>query len=317
MDILGTMPEPVLETVAMLQIDLDSWDKNPRIGTILNQTVLLGGKRLRPLLTILFGQAFGLNLDALAPFARAVELVHASTLAHDDVIDNADHRRGKPSINAVSSNKRAVLAGDYLLAYVLEEVAKQGRNDIVVELARVIGDLAEGEWVQLENAQNEALTWQHVVDAAIKKTGSVLRWCSIVPALLANAPEDVVQAARSFGEKLGVAFQLTDDILDVVRRDGSQLADQKSGVISAIIFQHFATSDRTTVNAPEALQKVGAVKDFSQAVTRVRAHASQLIEEADAELKIMRDYIEPNAVKAQHEALYALHALAVYILERV
>ena len=317
MDILARMPEPVLESVALLQIDLDSWGKNPRIGSVLNQTVLVGGKRLRPLLTMLFGQAFDLKLESLAPFARAVELVHASTLAHDDVIDNADHRRGKPSINIVSSNKRAVLAGDYLLAYVLEEVAKQGRNDIVVELARVIGDLAEGEWVQLENAQNNALTWQHVTDAASKKTGSVLRWCSIVPALLAEAPENVVNSARNFGEKLGIAFQLTDDILDIVRRDGSELADQKSGVISSIIFQQYASAENEVVNAPDALSKVANVNNFEQAIAKVRACAAQLIAEAEAELDVVSNYIEPTAYEGQIDAIEALRALATYILERV
>jgi octaprenyl-diphosphate synthase len=105
----------LISSISRLELDLSKWDQNSRIGGLLSRTVLSGGKRLRPLLTFLMADLFGIDHEQILPFARVVELVHAATLAHDDVIDNAKMRRGQPSINASTSNKHAVLAGDFLL----------------------------------------------------------------------------------------------------------------------------------------------------------------------------------------------------------
>jgi len=107
-----TIPPRIFQSIQSLDFDLENWEKNPRIGGVLSKTVLSGGKRLRPLLTFLMGDLFDVPHEHLARFAKVVEMVHASTLAHDDVIDNADVRRGNPSINMIASNKKAVLAGD-------------------------------------------------------------------------------------------------------------------------------------------------------------------------------------------------------------
>src|SRR5690606_31879505 len=120
--------------------------------------VLLGGKRLRPLLTYLCGNFFGVKADALDVYAKAIEMVHAASLSHDDVVDGANTRRGKPSINAESSNKQAVLAGDYLLADVIVELTKQGDLTLVQEMSYVIQALAEGEWIQLDAAASRQYT---------------------------------------------------------------------------------------------------------------------------------------------------------------
>jgi octaprenyl-diphosphate synthase len=183
------------------------------------------------------GDFFGVDHNDLLPFARVVELVHAATLAHDDVIDNASLRRGQASINAAVGNKRAVLAGDYLLAYAVDRVAQSKSPELVRALTRVISDLAEGEWLQLDNACKLEITMNDITDVALKKTGSVLRWCSVVPSILSAQPESNLEKAAQFGECLGIAFQMTDDILDFKRKDGSEFADLKSGVINSVMFQ--------------------------------------------------------------------------------
>ena len=220
-----------------LQFDLKSWESNERIGNLVSSSVLKDGKRLRPILTFLAADIWGVSHDQIAPFARVVELVHAATLAHDDVIDQADFRRGKPSINAIAGNKKAVLAGDYLLAYSLSEVASYQRPRLVTCLAEIISDLAEGEWIQIENSDALTLTETDVDRVALKKTGSVLRWCSQAAPLYLDIEGQGITLSREFGETLGLAFQMTDDILDFKRNDGSELADIKNDVINSVIFK--------------------------------------------------------------------------------
>ncbi len=234
------IPEPIVLGLESLRYSLASQSHNPRISGILDETVLFGGKRIRPLLTFLMGDFFGLSREQITPYALDIERIHAATLAHDDVVDDARTRRGRPSINRVVSNKKAILAGDYLLAQVLYSVAQRGDNRVVRELSRVIADLAEGEWLQIENSENPELCWQHIEEVALKKTGSVIRWCCMAPCLISGASAELVELTSMFGEKIGIAFQLGDDILDFRREDDQALADINNGTINAVIFESLA-----------------------------------------------------------------------------
>lgn len=259
----STMPPTVLADVADLDLDLSQWDENPRIGGLLSQTVLAGGKRIRPLMTFLMADFFGVPAEKIRPFAKTVELVHASTLAHDDVIDDATHRRGQPSINAVASNKKAVLSGDFLLAYAVDLVAKQGDMAVVRELTQMIRDLAEGEWVQLENSIKPDLSREDVVKVARCKTATVMRWCCLVPALLSKYPAQTWQDIRQVGDGIGLAFQMTDDILDFTRRDQSKLADVKNKVINSVIFEALLLSKSKGSAASHSESQPGQLLDLS------------------------------------------------------
>lgn len=311
------LPLSVLASIQKLQFDLAQWEHNPRIGKTLSDTVLSGGKRLRPLMTFLMGDLFALPHEEIAPYGRAVELVHASTLAHDDVIDNAEVRRGKPSINAVSSNKQAVLAGDYLLAYVLGDMSHRGRNDIVCELARIIGDLAEGEWLQIENAVKEDLTRADVERVAMKKTASVLRWCCVIPAMLKHANDEIIQLAKTFGEAIGVAFQLTDDILDFKRRDGAEWQDVKNGVINAVIFEAMSMdTDAQVVNMKERDGKIPSEPVLEKAIAKTRERAEFLLDSAREALRKLFESIPHTQRDSQEKAYRALNALMDYLAVR-
>lgn len=279
------MPPGVLSNVANLELDLTAWDQNPRIGGLLSQTVLAGGKRIRPLITFLMADFFGVAAETIRPFAKTVELVHASTLAHDDVIDDATHRRGLPSINAVASNKKAVLSGDYLLAYAVDLVAAQGRMAVVRELTQMIRDLAEGEWVQLENSHKPNLSKADVVKVARCKTATVMRWCCLVPALLSPYPEESWREIRAMGDSIGLAFQMTDDILDFTRRDPSKLADVKNKVINSVIFESLALKDGKSeldLSAIEAIDLDGL--DIDAGIAIVRDDVQRILAEAEAML---------------------------------
>lgn len=313
------IPFAVIHSIQKLHFDLSKWEEgNPRIGSALSKSVLSGGKRLRPLMTFLMGDLFGLTHEFVAPYSRAVELVHASTLAHDDVIDNADVRRGNPSINALTSNKQAVLAGDYLLAFVLGDMSRRGRNDIVNELSAIIGDLAEGEWLQIENQSKTDLTREDVERVALKKTASVLRWCCIIPAMLNNATSKQVQLAKQFGEAMGIAFQLTDDILDFKRRDGAEMQDLKNGVINAVIFELMSAHQNgiEKINMLESRAFQPSEKELAQAIGITRVRAEQLLTIARESLTELFSSVAKEPTETQQRAFTALSCLIDYLAVR-
>lgn len=282
----------LFQSVERLDFSLGTWERNPRIGGLLGKTVLSGGKRLRPLMTFMMADFFGIPHQKIEAYGRMIELVHASTLAHDDVVDNADLRRGEPSINAVASNKKAVLAGDYLLAYVLQEIAQSGRNDLVIEMASIIADLAEGEWLQIENSEKKDLSWQDIEKVALKKTGSVLRWCCAAPVLLAELDESFLKRARRLGEAIGIAFQLTDDILDFRRSDGSEGADLKNRVVNSVIFEALCLQQGTEVLDMSQTRLIEPEATLAAAISRVRLRVDQLVEEAQGLLHELADDLD-------------------------
>jgi octaprenyl-diphosphate synthase len=308
----------VLHSIQRLDFSLSEWQRNPRIGNLLGKTVLSGGKRLRPLMTFMMADLLGVEHAAIEPFSRYIELVHASTLAHDDVIDNAEYRRGEPSINIVASNKQAVLAGDYLLAYVLQEIAQTGRNDLVSEMAAIIADLAEGEWLQIENSVKKDLSWTDIERVALKKTGSVLRWSCAAPALLAYPNGYLLPEARRLGESIGIAFQLTDDILDFKRRDGSEGADIKNRVINAVIFEALCLThdseqlDMTRIDAIEPEPRT-----LDQAIERVRLRVDRLVDEANTLLEMLSEATESRRGQKDPQSLAALKVLVNYLAQRI
>jgi octaprenyl-diphosphate synthase len=308
------IPTAVIASVASLNLDLREWQRNKRIGEVLTSTVLKGGKRLRPLVTFLMGDLFGVSHDEIAPYARVVELVHASTLAHDDVIDNAVVRRGEPSINALSSNKRAVLAGDYLLAYVLDTVSSLGNPRIVRELARIISDLAEGEWLQLENAEKEPLTRGDIEQVALKKTGSVLRWACVVPAILAEASADHIEMAAELGETIGIAFQITDDILDCKRPDEARLADFKNGVVNSVLYEMISQGGYQ--RGSDDLSQVSS-KAVESAIAAVQVRLGELIARARFLIAGLADGLSVAGHPAGDSAVRAMSYLIDYLEDRV
>ena len=184
----------------------------------LNDLVSAGGKKFRPGLLFLMGELFGLKTSELTTYARAVELTHLASLVHDDVIDASDKRRNHPTINSIRDNTTAILAGDFLLATVMSELAVKNRNDILIDLTKSIQDLADGEWLQYDLKRKERVELQDLELIAIKKTGSLIRWCCTTPAKLANYMD--VGTLGIMGEKVGLIFQMADDIVDGFTHSG-------------------------------------------------------------------------------------------------
>lgn len=175
---------------------------------------LKDGKYLRSYLLLLTGRYFQLEEEKLLALGRIVEMVHNATLSHDDVIDQGQMRRGLPSLPAILDNKKSVLLGDYILAKALNELTVFADHRLVNELALTLRDLVEGEWIQMENKNPFTIQQELYEELAIKKTGSLLRWSFVAPALLKNLPAEERDLYYHLGEQLGVIFQITDDVID-------------------------------------------------------------------------------------------------------
>ncbi len=173
-----------------------------------------GGKRLRPLLTLLWGRVCGLSHDDLYRLGAAVEMLHAATLLHDDVLDGADMRRGRPAAHLVFGLTESVLAGDAMLAKALLMVSDLGDARLTACISRAVMHTAEGESAELAALRRLDVCQEDYLAMITGKTAWMLRAACELGTLRAGADDTVVRASARFGLDLGVAFQLVDDCLD-------------------------------------------------------------------------------------------------------
>ena len=173
------------------------------------------GKRLRPILVLLSAKLFGEVNERTLRAATFVEMMHSATLIHDDVVDDADERRGKASVKAQFGNHSAVLAGDYLLAKAMLLLSQPDEYNILQEMLRTATAMSEGELMQGASVvRPNGRTTDAYLDIIIRKTATLLRACCVVGAFSVNAPHEQVQQMADFGLNFGILFQLRDDMLD-------------------------------------------------------------------------------------------------------
>lgn len=172
------------------------------------------GKKIRPLLVFLSGKVAGHINERTHRGAILVELLHTATLVHDDVVDSAERRRGFPSINAIWKNKVAVLMGDYLLSRGLLLSVDAGDYDFLKVTTKTVKRMSEGELLQIKKTQKLDIDEETYFRIISDKTASLLSTCCEIGALSASKDEKKIKALCDFGEYLGLAFQIKDDILD-------------------------------------------------------------------------------------------------------
>ena len=175
-----------------------------------------GGKRVRPGLTIVAGKMVNAPLERLIPVATVMEYMHTATLLHDDIVDGAKLRRGRPSANEVFGNDVAVLVGDYMFAKAIYVLAVYGGNEVLKTAAKTVQDMAEGELLQLEKIGDVNLTEEEYFDIIYRKTASLLSTCCECGAIVGGAPEEKRKALKDYGTFIGYAFQLVDDAFDYI-----------------------------------------------------------------------------------------------------
>uniref|UniRef100_A0A8C8DFK5 Prenyl (decaprenyl) diphosphate synthase, subunit 1 n=1 Tax=Oryzias sinensis TaxID=183150 RepID=A0A8C8DFK5_9TELE len=179
------------------------------------------GKAIRPIIVVLMARALNIHSERsgdLLPGQKAIamitEMIHTASLVHDDVIDGSDARRGKRSLNEVWGEKKAILAGDFILSAASMALARIGDITVVKVLSQVIEDLVRGEFMQLGSKENENERFKHYLEKTFKKTASLIaNSCKAVSILVSSDPE-VHEIAYQYGKNVGIAFQLVDDVLD-------------------------------------------------------------------------------------------------------
>ena len=197
-----------------------------RLAAAMRHALLGGGKRLRASLVLASLRALGAN-DAIGlPAAEAVECIHAYSLVHDDLpaMDNDEWRRGRPSCWKAFDEATAILAGDALQALAFEILARadwpaKTRTEILAALAEAVGDrgMVGGQMLDLEAEARASLNLAEVEGIHVRKTGALIRWCTLAAARLAEATEEHAKALVHYGEALGILFQIADDVLDATQ----------------------------------------------------------------------------------------------------
>jgi octaprenyl-diphosphate synthase len=186
----------------------------PLVGQVSQHIILAGGKRLRPVLLLLMAGALGYKGSDHHKLAAVIEFIHTATLLHDDVVDDSKLRRSKPTANALFGNPASVLVGDFLYSRAFQmmvECKNMRILDIVSEATNVI---AEGEVMQLMNMHDASLTEQNYLDVIRSKTAKLFEASTRLPAVLTVSAPAVEAACAAYGQALGTAFQVIDDVLD-------------------------------------------------------------------------------------------------------
>ena len=203
-----------------------------------NESILShSGKQMRPMLSLLMARACcgGAVNDVTVAYAAASDLLHNATLLHDDVADGSLKRRGKPTIMSLMGPSVSVLVGDYWLVKAMELILSvaEGGSRVMKIFSKTLSDLAEGEMLQLQKAQNGDTTEEDYLRIIYNKTASLFEAACVSAALSVGADEEQVQAAKAYAVALGLAFQIQDDILDYSGTDavgkplGADILEQK------------------------------------------------------------------------------------------
>jgi len=279
-----------------------------------------GGKRIRPALLLLAARCGIYDLAKLTPAAMAVELVHAATLVHDDVIDRAEVRRGRPTVAAKLGDEAAIVVGDFYFAKAYEQAAFTDSPEAVAILARAVMDICAGEVRQQAIRHRYDTDVDEYMGRIEAKTATLLAACCDVGALLGRLDGLKRSAIRAYGRLLGLAFQIADDVLDYESSEdeiGKPIGHDIAEGFSTLPLMMALEDDRvasqlrhllevnrelTGIEANEVVELVRASDGPTRAIERAR----QLASEARGELKTLGD----------GEAQAALAALATYVVSR-
>ncbi|MBY6163152.1 polyprenyl synthetase family protein [Mameliella alba] len=218
----------------------------PRIPQVTAHLVEAGGKRLRPLLTLAAARMCGYDGPYHIHLAATVEFIHTATLLHDDVVDESKKRRGRPTANLLWDNKSSVLVGDYLFARSFQLMTETGNLQVLRILSNAAATIAEGEVLQLTAAQDLTTTEATYLQVVRGKTAALFSAATEVGGVIAERPEEEVKALFDYGDALGIAFQIVDDLLDYWGSDatGKNLGDDfRERKLTLPLIKAFAAAD--------------------------------------------------------------------------
>lgn len=282
-----------------------------------------GGKRFRPLLTLLAAQFGDPHHAQVIDAAVVVELTHLATLYHDDVMDEAPLRRGAESANSRWGNSVAILTGDFLFARASDLLADLGPEAVRIQ-ARTFEQLVTGQIRETVGPRGDEDPVAHYLDVVAEKTGSLIATSGLFGAKFADADPAIQQVMESFGASIGVAFQLSDDVLDVasesIESGKTPGTDLREGVLTLPVLQAFAIDDEPAREIRDLIGPDLATVDSAQADARVdralallRSHEGMARARAELNHRAAsaRDLLAPLPEGAAKDALAALTEVVV------
>ncbi len=324
MDYLSIIKQPILQDlsdfIALFEQAL-TYPSHGMLDSALAHIRQRGGKRMRPMLTLLMAKAHGEVSQVTQHAAVGLELLHTASLVHDDVVDESDERRGQASVNATYNNKVAVLVGDYILSTSLLHVSYTNNQQIVQILSELGQTLAAGEILQLSNIQNQEISEEVYYDVIKQKTAALFEACAAIGALSAGANEENMQRARLFGQQLGIMFQIRDDIFDyfdakeIGKPTGNDMAEGKLTlpVIYALkngnygSMQNLARKVKAgTINADE----IAVLVEFTKQQGGIEYAEQRMSEFSKLCKQYIDEFVSDSAIRE------ALNAYVDYVVQR-
>ncbi|WP_289080203.1 polyprenyl synthetase family protein [uncultured Sulfitobacter sp.] len=294
----------------------------PRIPEVTAHLVEAGGKRLRPMLTLAAARLCGYDGPYHVHLAATVEFIHTATLLHDDVVDESAQRRGRPTANLLWDNKSSVLVGDYLFARSFQLMTETNNMRVLAILANASATIAEGEVLQLTAAQNLATDEGIYLQVVRGKTAALFSAATQVGGVIATAPDAQVQALFDYGDALGIAFQIVDDLLDYQgdpnatgKNIGDDFRERKLTlpVIKAITKGDAAERAFWTRTIEKGKQEDG---DLEHALSLLNAHGT--LDETKAEALAWAEQAKTALnTLPDHELTQMLRDLADYVVARI
>jgi len=299
-------------------------DCDPLLAEVLAYAIFGGGKRIRPLLAVLSSAICGRHDKPLYLLAAALEYLHVATLIHDDVIDHARTRRGRESVRNRYGMAVAILAGDWLHARSMHLIGQLTGPDGLSVFCRATGAMVDGEYLQIRHNGDVDMTEEQYFAIIGRKTASLIASTCMLGAMFAGAPDRQQQALGLYGEKVGIAFQVVDDLLDYLgdqETTGKKVGnDFIEGKITLPLIAAFARADmqqrvvlgdllRGDRSDPEACRQLREIVERSGGFAYARQQAEKLVNEAVAALDIFQHQGDPDSYRQ-------LVGIAGYILAR-
>ena len=293
----------------------------PRIPQVTAHLVEAGGKRVRPMLTLAAARMCGYDGPYHVHLAATVEFIHTATLLHDDVVDESDQRRGRPTANLLWDNTSSVLVGDYLFARSFQLMVETGSLRVLDILANAAATIAEGEVLQLTAARNLETTEDIYLKVVRGKTAALFSAAMEVGGVIADADEAQVRALYDYGDALGIAFQIVDDLLDW--QGGAEIGkntgdDLREGKMTLPVIRAVSAADAKERAFWERVIVKGKVDegDQARALSLLEAHGTLASTRADAldwaaRAKASLEVLPP------HDLRDMLTELADYVVARI
>lgn len=291
----------------------------PLVGEVARYIISAGGKRLRPVLLLLACGALGYTGGQRHNLAAVVEFIHTATLLHDDVVDESTLRRGRPTANENFGNPASVLVGDFLYSRAFQMMVDAGSMRIMQTLADATNVIAEGEVLQLMNMHDASLDEEGYLRVIRSKTAKLFEASARLGAILADSPPDIETACADYGQALGTAFQVIDDVLDydgnsaeMGKNLGDDLREGKATLPLILAMQRGNSAQSSTVR--EAIE-TGNVDRLSDIVAIVRETGALAATRSAAAAEAQRA-IDAAMQLPDNAYRTAMVALASQLLER-